>query len=121
VQRPSGVGLLPGDPGYEDSYKDHLRQVVQATVAAGKEPALAKLPPLLDDPFHVHPVEELNALLVEYNQVIDELVVEEGIAVTPPDLYSHFADFPGDFHDAVHPNGAGYQSIAALWFGALVP
>jgi lysophospholipase L1-like esterase/PKD repeat protein len=121
VQRPSGVGLLPGNPGYEDSYKDHLRQVIQAAVAAGKEPVLAKLPSLLDDPFHVHPVEELNALLEEYNDVIDELVLEEGLAVTPPDLYAHFTAFPEHFHDAVHPNGAGYQAIAALWLGALVP
>jgi len=57
----------------------------------------------------------------QYNIAIDELVIENDIAVTPPDLYGHFESNLNQLFDVVHPNGAGYQSIANLWKNALAP
>ena len=123
---PSGVGLGPGDPGFAGSYKDNMRQIVQAVIADGKEPLLSKVPIMLVDcsdgtPFPDPATAPMNAVVREYNQVIDELVVEFGIAVPPPDFYAHFEAFPGELADGCHPNGAGYQSMADLWSIALTP
>jgi lysophospholipase L1-like esterase len=109
---PSGKGLNPGNDGYSGSYKDHMQQIISAVLAAGKTPYLAKVPyssqPLLSD-----------ASIREYNMVIDELVVANGITVTPPDFYTWFQSNPGQLPDTVHPNGTGYQSMADLWFNLL--
>jgi lysophospholipase L1-like esterase len=45
----SGVGLASSDPNYPGSYKDNLSQILDAVVAAGKEPLLAKAPMCLGD------------------------------------------------------------------------
>jgi lysophospholipase L1-like esterase len=115
---PSGKGLNPGSPGYSGSYKDHMQQIISAVLGAGKTPYLAKVPyssqPLLSD-----------ASIREYNTVINELVVANGITVTPPDFYTWFQSNPGQLADTVHPNGTGYQSMAGSipnpysWFTAL--
>jgi lysophospholipase L1-like esterase len=110
---PSGLGLNPGDPGYSGSYKDNMQRMIFAIVAAEKIPYLAKLAYTLDA------ARNTNILL--YNQVIDELVVSNGISVTPPDLYSWFQAHPEQLSDTLHPNGIGYQWIAKFWEDALVP
>lgn len=120
-QRPSGFGLLPGDAGYTDSFKDHMRRIVDAVIADGREPVVAKVPPFAGDFGGPTPLSTLNGLIDDYNLVVDELYVQVPLAVPPPDLHGHFAAFPGEYSDDAHPNGAGYQSMAAIWANALVP
>jgi len=109
---PSGMGLIPGDPGYDGSYKDHLQKIVSAILAAGKIPYLAEVP-YTSDPLRS------NAVIYEYNAAIDELFITNNILVTPPPFYQYFQTNPVELADGIHPNGTGYQSMANLWVAAL--
>ena len=109
---PSGAGKRPGDVGYDGSYKDNMQKIISAIVAAEKTPYLAEVPHTIFPNFS-------DSYIQEYNVVIDELIVENGIAVTPPSFYTFFLANPGKLADGLHPNGSGYQSMANLWFGTL--
>jgi lysophospholipase L1-like esterase len=84
--RPSGLGLLPGNPGYTGSYKDYMQRMITAIRNAGKVPLLAKHTAVmpLDGP--------VDSAIQQYNLVIDELAadVNNGIPVPPPDFYNYF-------------------------------
>jgi len=109
---PSGMDLLPGDPGYAGTYKDNMQKIISAILAAGKTPYLAEVP-------YTTKLNYDNAMIQEYNVVIDQLYVANGITVTPPPFYGYFLAHPGELDDGLHPNGVGYQSMADLWFSAL--
>ena len=112
---PDGLGLPPGHVDYPGSYKANMQAIIDVIVSDGKFPYLAKLP------IAYGPFAGLNPQLQIYNDVIDELAAENGIQVAPPDLYGHFADNPDEIDDdGLHPNGMGYQSIAALWRDAIM-
>ena len=108
----SGLGLHPGDSGYAGSFKDNMQRIINDVRSAGKIPILAKVPPDLVSPTR-------DAQLQSYNSVVDELVSENNISVTPPDFHSYFEAHPTEFADALHPNGIGYQSMARIWSQAL--
>ena len=115
----SGMGLNSTDPAYPATYKDNMQRIITEIQSAGKVVALAKLPVVLNGQ-SIDPQRDQG--IHEYNQVIDELVAANNITVTPPDLYSYFANhYPTEYADWVHPNGLGYQSMAQLWFQALHP
>jgi lysophospholipase L1-like esterase len=109
---PTGQGLHPGSSGYAGTFKDNMQRIINDIKSAGKIPVLAKVPPELESP-------QRNAQLQSYNTVIDELVSENNISVSPPDFYSYFSAHPEEFADSLHPNGVGYQSMARIWFQAL--
>jgi lysophospholipase L1-like esterase len=120
---PSGKGKSPADlvieesgivviPGYRGSYKDNMQRIVSAILAAGKIPCLAKVP------YTTSPSIDISRIR-EYNVVVDELVAENNIAVTPPDFYTYFQKHPEEIPDGIHPNKIGYESMANLWFIAL--
>ena len=111
VDTPSGLGLNPGQAGYNGSYKDNLQQIISEIRLGGKTPYLAKVPYTLD-------AVRIPKIL-QYNAVIDELVASNGIAVVPPDFYAYFNAHQDEFSEPLHPNGVGYQSMANLWFNAL--
>ena len=113
INTPSGLGLNPGDPGYDGSFKDNLQKMISAIEAAGKVPYLAKVPYTLET--------ARIANILSYNQVIDELVAANGISVSPPDFYGWFQTHQGEFADTLHPDGVGYQSMANLWSISLTP
>ena len=110
---PSGQGLNAGDPGYPGSFKDNMQRIIDTVVSAGKVPYLAKVP-------YTGSGVTRNTLIQLYNVAIDELVVDNGIGIEPPDFFSHFQANPGQLIDTVHPNGLGYQSMAHLWRDALI-
>ncbi|MFC1854034.1 SGNH/GDSL hydrolase family protein, partial [candidate division CSSED10-310 bacterium] len=110
---PSGVGLNPGDSGYHGSYKENMEYIVSFLRNAGIKPYLSKVP------YNAGQCPTCDPFLQEYNQVINELVSKYGIAVNPPNFYKHFKNNPGELIDKLHPNGAGYRSMAALWYDAL--
>ena len=121
---PSGVGLNSTDPGYDESYKDNIQGLVTTLLEAGKQPILAKLPIALGKcsecaPYPDPSTADRNILIQEYNQVIDELIADNGIETTPPDFYTYFSSHPEEFSDRIHPNGAGYKSMAQLYYMTL--
>jgi lysophospholipase L1-like esterase len=103
-----------GGPVSRESYKNNMQTIVSAVLAAGKTPYLAKVPYTTNPRYRITSIQE-------YNVVIDELVAENGITVIPPDFYSLFQNTGLLDADGLHPNGTGYQSLANLWLGALVP
>lgn len=110
--RPSGLGKNPGDTGYAGSYKANMQAMVDMATAAGKQVYFQKVP---------YPGRTV-ALVEDYNRVIDELVTENGLRVTPPDLYTYFeGTYTTEYFDNVHPNGVGYRAMANLWKEALAP
>lgn len=109
----SGLGLLPGDTGYAGSYKDNMQTMITAIINRGKIPYLAKLPYATGDYADLRPPIE------EYNDVIEELSIENGIDVIPPDFYCLFESNPERLADGLHPDGQGYQLMAQWWFDAL--
>ena len=109
----SGKGLLPGASGYSGSFKDSMQRIVTSLKQSNKIPILAKVPFIRNAPV------SQDRLIQDYNLVIDELVAANGITVTPPDFYTYFKQNPGQLPDNIHPNGAGYQAMARLWFESL--
>jgi lysophospholipase L1-like esterase len=109
---PSGLGQSPGQSGYAGSYKDLVQQMIDLITVSGKTALLPKIP------YTLYPA--LNVSMQAYNFVIDELVSENGIQVMPPDFYSYFEQHPEEMIDALHPSGVGYQSMADLWFDAIM-
>ena len=121
----SGILLNPNDPGYNGSFLDNMQQIISAVYTAGKQPILAKVPIALGPcsscaPFVQPETAMRNLLIQEYNVVIDALVARNGIGVVAPDFYDYFRLHKGEFDDNLHPNGVGYQSMANLWFEAIV-
>ena len=106
------MGLLPGEAGYAGSYKDNMQKIISAVLAAGKMPFVAEVP-YTSDPLRS------DAMIQEYNVVIDELVLTNNISVIPPPFYAYFQTHLGELADGFHPNGTGYRSMADLWFDAL--
>jgi lysophospholipase L1-like esterase len=121
---PSGMGLAPGQQGYRGSYKDNMQQIISAISQSGKTPLLAKVPISLGDcpncsRFLDPNAAPRNVLIREYNAVIEELLVSNNIHEEPPDFYGHFHGHATEFADLLHLNGAGYRSMANLWFNSL--
>jgi lysophospholipase L1-like esterase len=108
---PSGLGLGPLDEGYDGTYKDYMQRIIWTIASEGKIPCLAKIP------YTLEPVR--NIVIREYNLVVEELVTENFIPVTPPDFYAYFENHPEELADDLHPNGTGYRSMANLWAAAL--
>ena len=110
---PSGLGLIWGDKGYAGTFKDNMQQIIDRVIANGKIPLLAKVPKAFGTRDY------LNPMLKKFNAVIDELVSENYIGVTPPDFYCHFENHPEEMDDTLHPNGLGFISMANIWFEVL--
>jgi lysophospholipase L1-like esterase len=114
---PSGQGLNPGDSGYAGSYKDSMQQIINQLKSAGKKIVLAKVNFAANE-------DARDTLIQQYNVVVDEFVSNpaNGITVTPPDFYAIFTNnnlYQTQYGDNIHPNGAGYQTMANGWFQAL--
>ena len=105
ILTPSGLGLIPGDAGYDGSFKDNMQQIIDAVTAAGKAIFLAKTLPVMGDAVR-------NTIVQGYNDVIDELISENFFNYTAPDFHTYFTNNPGEMADNLHPNGAGYVSMA---------
>jgi hypothetical protein len=89
-----GTNHLPGSlPA--DQYDQKLRQVVDAILAAGKVPVVAKV--------LWAPIASYQALATQYNAKIEQLYAEKPQVLRGPDLYALFQDrndlfAPGDVH-----------------------
>jgi len=114
---PDGLGLsctnlinFTGcDSGYLGSFKHNLQQVLNAANAVGKSVYLGKTSPHLLNTTR-------DALIAQYNQVVDELVSENGSGYVPANFHSYFTAHPDEFDaDGLHPAGIGYVSMGRLW------
>jgi lysophospholipase L1-like esterase len=116
--RQSGLGLVPGSPGYTGSFKDYMQRMITAIRNAGRVALLAKHTAVI-------PVDgPIDSAIQEYNQVIDELAadVNNGIPVPPPDFYTYFRARTGThYSNAFEPNGLGYAAMGELWRQAIAP
>jgi lysophospholipase L1-like esterase len=114
----SGFGLNPGDGGYTGSFKDNMNKIIKTIINADKEPILAKVPMALGPcstcaPFSNPYTAFINQVTIsQYNQVIEGLALDNGLPV-PPDLYNELPH--NEYTDNIHPDGAGYDTIATLW------
>jgi hypothetical protein len=105
-----------------------MQQIIDAVVGSGKMPFLAKVPIALGPcstctAFSDPVAAPRNALIRDYNTVIDALAEANGLGIPPidPDFYAYFSLNQEEFADNLHPDGVGYQSMADLWFNALLP
>jgi len=58
--------------------------------------------------------------IIQFNLVVDELVLEQGITLASPDLFTFFSNnFGTEYSDNIHPNGVGYESMAEIWADVL--
>jgi lysophospholipase L1-like esterase len=122
---PSGLGC--SGAACNGTFKGNMQQIIDAIISAGKEASLAKIPVALRNcstcpPYQDPDVGLKNEIIKEYNLVVDELVTENAITITPPDFYSYFlVNYLTEYASWVHPNGIGYRSMATLWEQALTP
>ncbi len=105
-------------------FRKNMQEIIDQIRARGKNVYLAKIPPVLGENNTGEKYKNLdlgarNKLIIEYNKVIDDLVRENGINVTPPDFYNYFKSRQYLYSDNVHMNGKGYQSMADQWFQKL--
>ncbi len=105
---PDGFGETSG-PNYDGTFKANLQQMITRIFQAGKVPYLAKVP------FSKGEYSGRNALIQKYNQVVDELIFENGLPVAAPNFYDFFENNQDQYSDDQHLNGVGYQSMADLW------
>lgn len=105
-----GTNDAAGDNRDTASFKQSLTGIIQALVAAGREPVLARIPYAPKEHAHID----------AFNAVIDELTVQHKLP-KGPDLYAHFKAHPEELADGLHPNDAGIKSINRLWAEAMEP
>ncbi len=109
-----------------------MQGIIEVIKDAGAEVCLAKIPIALGDDTDSNPYFDLadiddgpkNVEIMEFNLVIEELIDENSITVTPPDFYNYFKEterYEDQYSDYLHPNGDGYQSMAELWYDVLNP
>jgi lysophospholipase L1-like esterase len=102
-----------GEPSCQGTYKEYMRNMVLNLKYDDEVPMLAKVP------FSSTATAEVDQRIQEYNTVIDQLVQEHSIQVSPPDFYTYFQNNTSELADGTHPNGQGYISMAYRWFEAL--
>jgi len=109
-----------GYPFPKATYKTNMQAIITAVKNAGKTPYIAKVPYVDSSNPNFPAGENFSDLSIQqYNQAVDELVSENVIPVTPPAFYVWFQSHTSQLADAIHPNSAGYQSMATLWSNAL--
>ncbi len=90
-------------------FRANLQALVEALLAAGRVPVLARIPFSPDD----------NHYRVQaYNQVVDQLTEQHGL-LRGPDLYAWFREHPEQLSDEVHPAPEGRVAINRLWAEAM--
>lgn len=101
-------------------YTSRMRAIISAAIVATSSAKifLARIPPVVGRPAR-------NQLARSFNTAIANLVAEfagthPGRVVLGPDFFAHFNANPTEMNsDGFHPNGIGYQSMAALWLDAI--
>ena len=92
-------------------FKANMQQMINMIKYAGKKVYLAKIPFTMDA--------ARNSIIRNYNVVIDQLIIDNTVLVTPPDFYAYFATHQNELIDKLHPNGRGYQAMANMWHAVL--
>jgi len=116
-----------------EMFKSTMQQIIDKIKSAEKKPFLAKIPRVLGESYNGPSYEEQNmnpedgernSRIRQFNQAIDELIVNNNITVPAPDFYNRFRDLFGDsysrtlqdgYADNLHPDGMGYDRMAEIW------
>ncbi len=101
-------GLVPVTPA---KFKTTMQQMITLIKSSGKQAYLAKIPYTLDA--------GRNEVIPDYNVVIDQLISENSIVITPPDFHQYFYTHQDELSDTLHPDGRGYQAMANMWHAVL--
>ena len=137
----TGLNMPNNHPDCPGSFKDNMLRIILAVQGAGKKALLAKVPMRYGNcsffpqcnPYPDPSSAPENAVIITtFNNVIDQLILEESLEVEPgtlleaPDFYAYFEgtgiDANGkspEFDDFLHPDGYGMRSMAELWCNAL--
>jgi hypothetical protein len=86
-------------------YRKTLQYLIDKIKIAGHIPVVQRIP---------YNTSALNYCLPIFNQVVDELTVQNGL-MTGPDMYAWFSTHLNEFEDSTHPNATGSISINRLW------
>jgi lysophospholipase L1-like esterase len=100
----TGTNDIWSENGQMDQVVPEIGAMAAMARAAGVEPALCQLPPMLNSPTFNADVIALNAMIAELSRANGYLLV---------DYYTPMAEHPEYFVDGVHPNAAGYAAMEA--------
>jgi len=128
---PSGLGLSTTDPNFPGTFKDNMGVIVYQIKLAGAQPALAKAPYAKDTEIDRNWCDQGETWCIDqYNKVVDELVAERSLNISPPDFFAWFKNHQDEIHswflwdqnepDDLHPTHEGYWSMANLWRDMLI-
>ena len=95
----TGTNDIWSENGQSDQVVQEIGFMAATARAAGIEPVLCKLPPMLNSA-------AFNADVVTLNATIANLALTNGYLLI--DYYTPMAEHPEYFSDGVHPNTAGY-------------
>ena len=98
-----------------NTFKHNMYRMITAIQLEDKVPAVAKVPFARNVPVF------WDDLLQEYNDCIDELYLESGLVIVPPDFYNSFKQDASLYFDDIHPNGKGYKLMGTMWRDVIVP
>jgi lysophospholipase L1-like esterase len=114
-----GIGLGTNDSGAgvsDAAFEANLRALVEAVLAAGHVPLLARIP-YTADPSYAGATVRLNA-------VVDAVTARYRLP-PGPDLYAVFQQHAGDYYDVggdqIHPNKVGCTAWQQAWAETLAP
>lgn len=100
----TGTNDVWSDDGQMDQVVQEIGSMAAMARAAGVEPVLCQLPPMLNHPVFDPDIVALNARIVDLARAEGYLQV---------DYYTPMAAHPEFFVDGVHPNATGYAAMEA--------
>jgi lysophospholipase L1-like esterase len=124
----------PDPPPSKASFKDNMRQIVEKINNARNENNERMIPVLAKAPYAKGDESYRNVAIQLYNEAVQELYAEKSyITISPPDFYTYFKNNQNQIWtyymfndeaginvtDNLHPNSAGYDAMANIWYNRL--
>lgn len=95
-------------------YKDNVVALLEIAEHFGVPAAIGLVPPVYNDGLPGYAASVANAAIARYNATLVEVTKKNGVPL------ADFSQYPQSlFCDGVHPNRAGYATMAADWLSLL--
>jgi hypothetical protein len=91
-------------------YKSNMENIIETLKDAGMKKIILSYPTYIVIPSSIRDQESL-ALIIAYQEVIDELVDGETVLLGDVEAFDYFSGHQNELPDKVHPNGEGYQNL----------